>query len=471
MIKRATSCLFVAAIVLAAVNAAALGPHEVLLLVNTNSQQSVTIAFEFARLRHVPESNVVLLGLPVDQAVPPVAVSRDYFTQHIWLPANKAVKERGIGDHILAWIYSVDFPVEITANPPISIEGLTFTRNNQIGSALVSNGEWQSPLFAAPANPQGMAFPSQSFDVARGMLGDDMPLPSMMLGFAGQSGNSLEVIHRCIENGVQSDRTHPRGTIYFVTGEDIRAKARSWQFEAASDRLSQMGVASVITNATPHGKTNILGMLVGLANVAPLQYGRFLPGSMADHLTSCAGDFKNKAQTKLTAWIDAGAGASAGTVTEPKAIWMKFPSAWTYVHYAAGCTAIESLYQGVSCPLQILLVGEPLACPWAPDASVELFGLDGEVLTGSVLIRADVTAKKYDRSFVRYAFLLDGRTIPGVEGIKAAQARNSNTIEIDTSSLPNGSHTLRVVAYSSGSVRSQVFVEKAFVVKNGGGKK
>lgn len=460
-------CLSAAAAFLAALNAVALGPHEVLLLVNTNSQCSIEVAAAYARLRSVPGINVVKLGIPMEQGCAPVGISAEDFTRRIWLPANEAVKDRGIGDHILVWVYSVDFPTRVTMNPQVSINGMTFMRNKPVESTLISKGSWRSPLFTSPNNPGGGGVsPSQSFDVSRAWLGEDMPLPSMMLGYAGDRGNSKEAILNCIESGVKSDRTRPTGTVYFVTGGDIRSKAREWQFPVAQQKLLTMGVASVITNNLPSGRTNILGMIVGLADLVPRQFGRFLPGSIADHLTSFAGDFQTSAQTKLSAWIEAGATVSAGTVVEPLALWTKFPCAWVYVHYATGCTAIESLYQGVSCPLQLLFVGEPLACPWAPVASVTLAGLEAATVSGIVSVKANV-ASRGDRAFPRCVFLLDGRTIPGALGIKATQAGNGNAIEIDTSSLSGGPHVLRAVAYSTGSVHLQVFTEKTFVVKNG----
>lgn len=466
MSRRHATYLSTAAALLTALNAGALGPHEVLLLVNTNSRCSVDVAAEYARLRGIPGINIVRLGIPEGEAGTPIAVSSDDFTKLIWLPANAAIRERGIGDHVLAWIYAPDFPTKITTHPQMSLAGLTFIRNQRVDATMAGHGTWRSPLFTGPANPKAGVSPSQSFDVSRGWLGDDMPLPSMMLGFAGERGNSKEDILKCLESGAKSDRTRPPGTVYFLTGEDIRAGARAWQFPAAQLRLSEMGVAAVITNSVPPGRTNVLGMLVGRADVVPRQFGQFLPGSMADHLTSSAADFQNAGQTKLTAWIEAGVAVSSGTVTEPMALWTKFPNAWTYVHYASGCTAIESLYQGVSCPLQILFVGEPLACPWAPDASLSLGGLEDAAAARTISVRANVTSRA-DRLFVRYMFLLDGRTIPGAPGVKAVQAGSGSSIELDTTTISNGTHTLRAVAYSTGSVRGQVFAEKAFTVKNG----
>ena len=50
--------------IIAAPDVLALGPHEIVVLVNTNSDRSVRVAQEFVTLRSVPDANVVELSLP-----------------------------------------------------------------------------------------------------------------------------------------------------------------------------------------------------------------------------------------------------------------------------------------------------------------------------------------------------------------------------------------------------------------------
>jgi len=458
--------LLLSAAVLFPYSACGLGPHEILLLVNTNSHRSIEIGEEFARLRQVPACNIVYLSIPEEGGKCPVAISRDVFTKRIWDPSTEAIRDRGIGDHILAWVYSIDFPIRISASRQMSTQGITFLRNRSVDDRLIERGSWLSPLFSGPDGPKRRSFPSQSFDVASAWLGDGMPLPSMMLGYAGERGNSIEAITTCLRRGVVSDHSFPSARILFVTGNDVRAKTRTWQFEPARQPLANAGVSVLITNDIPAGQANLIGIMMGEATVTPERYGTLLPGSIADHLTSWAAGFDIAGQTKISAWIDAGATVSAGTVTEPMSIWSKFPSAWLYVHYVAGCTAIESVFQSVRCPLQLMVVGEPLACPWTHEAKVDLAGLvEGQVVSGLLSVQAVVTSSS-DRAFSRVVFLLDGRTAPGVSDVKAAKKRGSDAIDIDTVSLRNGPHTLRVVAYSTGSVRQQVFLERAFAVRN-----
>lgn len=69
----------------------------------------------------------------------------------------------------------------------------------------------------------------------------------------------------------------------------------------------------------------------------------FLPGALADHLTSTGGMLTDSSQMSSVRWLEAGATASYGTVIEPCSYPQKFPSpAVAMFHYALGATAIEA---------------------------------------------------------------------------------------------------------------------------------
>ncbi|MGQ9661163.1 MAG: TIGR03790 family protein [Kiritimatiellia bacterium] len=433
----------------------ALGPHEVLVLVNANSSDSEAVAHEFCRLRSVPEQNVIRLMLPAGWRGELHAITPEKFTNLIFLPACGAMRQRGIEDHILAWVYSCGFPYRVTTDPPVSLTGLTFLRNRLPPPKEVSEGRYVSPIFAGPHQPGGIAHLAQTFDSLRDWLGADMPLPAMMLGYSGARGNTRQEIIECLQRGRASDHTAPTGAVYFVTSDDIRSACRQWQYRDVVRELRAKGIGAVITGRLPVESSDIIGLMAGMAKVDPACMKGYRPGCMAEHLTSAAAIFDSSDQTKLSAWIRAGATASAGTVTEPLSIWTKFPHARFFVHYAAGCTLIESFYQAISCPLQLLLVGDPLAAPWAPEAKLIVDGLEeGKSLSGVVQLRARVQSGKELR-FVRFLYLLEGRVIGREAGL-----------QFDTTLVSNGSHRLRVVAYATGLVRHQAFLERDISVHN-----
>ncbi|MCK5850985.1 MAG: TIGR03790 family protein, partial [Kiritimatiellae bacterium] len=429
----------------------ALGPHELLVLANGKSKESVEIARRYMSLRGIPDENLVYVPVPGENSH---AISRDDFTRFIWEPALKGMRKHGVEDRILAWAYSTDFPVMIKTAPPMSIQGVTFVRNRIPVAEQVQNGKFSSPLFAGPNGHGKLVHYSQTFDVYERWLDDEMPLPSMMLGVTGERGNSKKEVLECLERGLASDHTAPKGTIYFVKSGDVRSTCRAWQFPMAHQALSKLSVKSVIVDRFPESKKNVMGMLVGAAQVNPGVAGHYLLGAMAEHLTSAAGVFNSSHQTKLTAWISAGASGSAGTVTEPFSIWTKFPNAYFYVHYAGGCTMIESFFQSIRSPLQILLVGDPLASPWKPDDSLVIKGLKNDKLQTKFIVTADVKSRL--GFYPRFLFLLDDLVVG-----------RGKTFDLDVSRLKDGEHKLRVVGYSTGLVANQVFAEKKFLVDKG----
>lgn len=447
--------LAVSLLLLVAPAARALGPHEILLLVNRNSPDSTAIAREYCRLRGVPEPNLVLLDLPYPAGKVPVEIAAADFTRLIWDPATAAAKARGIQDHILAWVYSVDFPVRIAGNPPGSITGLTFLRNRPASQTDVAQALYRSPLFAGPESPQAAGFPAQSLDVQKAWLAKDTPLPAMMLGYVGPNGNTRAEVLACLERGAKADAQKPDGTVYFATNTDVRSVCRLWEIPSAANELKSRRIRFSITNALPIAATDVIGLMAGAADLDLKSGPAFLPGAMAEHLTSFGAMFDTSSQTKITEWIRAGATASAGTVTEPLSAWPKFPHARFHAHSAAGCTIIESFYQSLRCPLQILPLGDPLCAPWRSAATLTIKGLASGRVENRTRVSASVEARP-DELYNRFLFLLDGRPF-------RALAKES-TVTLDPAALPAGRHVLRAVAYSAGSLRQQAFADAPFEV-------
>ncbi len=445
-------CCLAVAVLACAKSAMAIGPHELFVLANAREPESVAVAEAYMRLRGIPSVNLLMIDLGDAVRGDTPGISPEVFTATIWAPAQVALRERGIADHILAWAYSTHFPFRIESSPPVSLQGLTFVRNRMPPPTEISGGTYASGLFAGPDSPTGNGFAPQSFDSAKLLLRDEMPLPNMTLGYTGApGGNTLQEVLAMLHNGKEADSTAPDGTVYYVTRDDVRSKAREWQFASAAEGLRRLGVRAVITNAMPAGAEGILGIMTGAATVDPAKAGRYRPGAMAEHLTSFAGALDNTHQTKLTRWIAAGATGSAGTVCEPMSYWTKFPNARFFNHYRMGCTMIESFYQSIRCPLQLMLIGDPLAAPWAPRASLRITGIEpNELLDGPRSIDLHIQAPR-GTYYTRVLYLIDGRI-----------AGEGDTFTLKPDGLAPGMHELRAVAYPAGFVRSQVFSTVVF---------
>ena len=155
----------------------------------------------------------------------------------------------------------------------------------------------------------------------------------------------------------------------------------------------------------------------------------------------------SKFQTPLSEFLRFGAAGASGTVAEPRAIQAKFPLPSLQLHYVRGCSLAEAFYQSITGPYQILIVGDPLCQPWAafPKILVEGIKADDKV-KGKVTIKPSSVAADV-RPIAMFELFVDGRLV----------ARNAaNTIlEMDTTSVPDGYHELRIVGTVADAIETQ----------------
>lgn len=426
-------------------------PHEVLVVANRREAASVRIAQAYVQQRGIPRQNLVLLSIDPGAEGNYSSIARADYTTQIWEPVQAAVQRRGL-EHTLAWVFSTHIPYRVEHDPPVSVQGLTFVRNVLPSRDAIIKAEYESPLFAGPSAPQGRQRATHGLGVAAQVLGDRMPLPSISLGYMGPRGNSEAEILRMLARSVRADGSAPSGSVYLVTGEDIRARVRTWQFAPVVAALAQMGMEAVVTNVLPQGAAALFGVMVGERTVDPARMGTFVPGAVAEHLTSFGAAFDVEAQTKISRWVAAGVSGTAGTVTEPYAVWAKFPHARLHLHYRVGATLLESFYLSLRSPLQTYVLGDPLTAPWAPPfAQLGIAGVtEGEHITAPRTIDLHIRAPK-GTQFARFVYLVNGQL-----------AGEGPSFTLDPADVPPGLHVLRAVAYRAGALGHSVHGEVRF---------
>jgi uncharacterized protein (TIGR03790 family) len=408
----------------------------------------------------VPLENVIPVGLAPDPA-PQCEISREEFERAIWKPVQTEIARRGLSGHLLAWVYSVDFPTTVRMDPVLSLHGLTHLRNRTPTSNEVDRAAYGSPLFRGPAREDAPSGPTLTFEQFAVNLGTNYPLAVMQLGQCTPRGMTVEEVLANLRIGTRCDGTQPNGAVNFVMSDDVRSRCRAWQIPAVQRELTQLGVRTVVTTGRPDRASFLIGLQTGAQRIDDLLDVKLQPGSMAEHLTSFGAAFNTEDQSKITLWLKAGAAGSAGTVTEPYALWPKFPHARFYAHYAAGCTLLEAFSQSIASPLQVMLLGDPLARPYASTSPLTLICTadEDDALKGDaafLLLTGD--GRPLNAAGIRIIYLLDGRPL--------ALPPTSTSITINTANLDDGWHEMRAVAYAPGNIKAQGFSTKRFGTAN-----
>jgi uncharacterized protein (TIGR03790 family) len=112
-------------------------------------------------------------------------------------------------------------------------------------------------------------------------------------------------------------------------------------------------------------RNDVMFYFTGLATVPAIDSNTYLPGAIADHLTSAGGRLTDSAQMSSLRWLEAGTTCSYGSVTEPCNYVEKFPRPNVVIdRYLNGETLLEAYWKSVQWPGQGLFIGEPLAAPF-----------------------------------------------------------------------------------------------------------
>lgn len=168
-----------------------------------------------------------------------------------------------------------------------------------------------------------------------------------------------------IDRGVAANGKAGPATAYFLTTSEVARNSRAHLFPPAGRLAAKKLTVKRLSTDALENASDIMVYQTGSARVGKLETNKFLPGALADHLTSLGGDLLGNGQMSALRWLDAGATASYGTVTEPCNYWQKFPHPMVLLrHYALGATAIEAYWKSVAWPAQGVFIGEPLAAPY-----------------------------------------------------------------------------------------------------------
>ena len=290
---------------------------------------------------------------------------------------------------------------------------------------------------------------------------------STLLAYTGVRGNSMPEISAYLRRAVASDGTAPNGTVYLLENRDVRSDTRQPLFPTTVAELARRGRKAAIlgrgdkgqNGILPMGRDDVIGAVVGSRRFDwKKSNSQLLPGAIAESLTSFGGHFDKASQTKLTAFLRHGAAGSSGAVAEPFAFQEKFPVPLLHAYYADGCSLAEAFYQSVQAPYQLIIVGDPLARPFARFAQVGLQAPDPAASWSGVVTIVPALKPAEGTVLETVEVWIDGQRL--------ASATAGEPFVWDTRTVEDGGHELRLVAVENSPIETRSVYRTAISVFN-----
>ena len=314
--------------------ARALDAGQLAVIVNTRDPLSVRIGNYYAAQRWILFQNIIKVGFPPGRS----ALSAKEFG---------AIKARA-DEQAMARVQAY----ALTWAAPYRVECMSITSAFAFGFDPAFCAEGCQPTRPSPYFNSRARLPFTQLGMR----------PAMAL-----AARDFEQAKALIDRGVEADGSLPNGTAYLLSTSDTSRNVRNGSYPLAAKVLEarRVRVRALEQDALKDAK-DVLFYFIGKAQVEGLESLRFVPGAIADHLTSAGGNLTGEGgQMSALRWLEAGATASYGTVVEPCNLARKFPDpAVLSAHYLGGATLIEAYWKSVAMPGQGIFIGEPLAAPF-----------------------------------------------------------------------------------------------------------
>lgn len=311
-----------------------IGARELAVVVNTQDPVSVRTGEYYRKQRGIPDENVIRVEFQAGQS----NLSRETFRK------LKTELDRLTPAHIQAYVLAWTQPYRVDCMSITSAVALDFD------DAYCSKN-------CGETKPSGY-FNSSSHEPWT----DHKLRPAMLL-----AGQTFDDVKELIDRGMASDYSYPTGTGYLLNTSDKNRSVRSMLFPETLKALGETFRLERVEADSIKDRNDVLFYFTGLTRVADLSTLVFLPGAVADHLTSTGGVLNGISQMSSLRWLEAGATGSYGAVVEPCNHLTKFPHPGVLMwRYSEGATLIEAYWKSVACPGEGVFIGEPLAKPFAP---------------------------------------------------------------------------------------------------------
>jgi uncharacterized protein (TIGR03790 family) len=425
---------------------------NVVVVVNQNSTNSVQLGNYYCERRGVPPQNLLRINWTGGN----ITWTRSDFKANLLNPLLAMLASRGLTNQADYVVLSMDIPFQVTDTNGI----------NSTTAALFYGFKTDDCTSDCPAGIPGCNLPAASSNAYAGSEGIFRQTPPNAAGSNSWlvtmiTSSNLAQAQAIIDGGVASDGAFPTQTVWLAKTSDLARNVRYLEFDNTIFDARVAGDFFILrTNSdSPYGLTSLFGYQTGLMQFS-VSSNMFVPGAIADSLTSYAGLIfgGSGGQTTLLAFMNAGACGSYGTVTEPCNYIQKFPSTQDYFYQARGFSLAECYYMSLANPYQGLIVGEPLAAPFARPSVGAWANLPANsVLGGITNLTFQCAAGATGRPVQQVDLFLDGTWLQTLTNIPPA-AGNQLSVTINgctTNYLVPGNATIASVASGLADVLNQ----------------
>ncbi|HEX5218981.1 MAG TPA: TIGR03790 family protein [Verrucomicrobiae bacterium] len=388
-------------------------------IVNQNSPNSVELGNYYTERRQVPPENV----LRVNWTGGNISWTAAEFQPVLLDPLLAMLAARGLTSQIDYVVLSMDFPFQTYNGTVIN----STTAALFYGLKTDSGPEWQGITNSYYASEK----------IFRQAKPASAPGPSFLTVML--TAGSLAQAKALVDRGVDGDATFPGATVVLAKSSDTLRNIRYRLFDHAifNVQLSPAVNYSIarVTADLPPTSPALLGLQTGLPYFN-LPNNSFVPGAMADSLTSFGGVISGGGQTTLLEFIHAGASGSYGTVTEPQPVPDKFPNPQNYFYQSRGFNIAECYYQSLGVPYQGLIVAEPLCAPFATPGTGSWNGITANaIISGTRQFTVNFSAADALHPLQQVDLFVDGKFNRTLTNLPP---RSGNVVNLNINQRPMG---------------------------------
>lgn len=402
---------------------------ELGVIVNTSDPQSVAVGEYYQNARNIPAENMIYVSFSPGSSV----MSLGAFN------AVKAEVDAAAGPNIQAFA--------ITWTAPWRVDCMSLTSAFALGFSTEYCSTPCSTTKAISYFGSDSVAPYSDYGIR----------PTMVLG-----GTSSENVFELIDRSVAADQSFPTGDGHFIRTTDSARSVRWGNFSQTVDTWNDPNKLGMTYFDNSQGSSadnylenvaNVLYYFTGLAGVPQVASNAFLPGAIADHVTSYGGQLTNAGgQMSILRWLEAGASASYGTVVEPCNYTAKFPQTSILIPaYFGGGTAVEAYWKSVHWPGEGVFVGDPLTCPYGTRVSLDDSGLL-EVYTTILKPGVSYSLQAGDNPSGPFAVTQSSIAVPDTTYTTITEVAESAVYKLAEDTPDTFSPTANIVSYSTGDV-------------------